>query len=78
MGQKLCKYLVRKYAMTKTLLPIVLGLVVILSPSRADDITLTDGTVLKNAKMSHGGFLHCGAPRKLKLLQKRNLNFLGR
>ncbi len=37
--------------MTKNLLPIVLGLMGIFSPIRADDITLTDGTVLKNAKI---------------------------
>jgi len=37
--------------MTKLLLPIVLGLVAILSPLPADDITLSDGTVLKNAKI---------------------------
>jgi len=51
MGQKMCKYLIGKYAMTKTLLPVVLGLAAILSPLRADDITLTDGTVLKSAKV---------------------------
>jgi len=47
----MCKYLIGKYAMSKTLLPIVLGLAAILSPLRADDISLTDGTVLKNAKI---------------------------
>jgi hypothetical protein len=37
--------------MNKNLLPIVLSLMAILSPLRADDITLSDGTVLKNAKI---------------------------
>jgi hypothetical protein len=37
--------------MTKKLLPIVLGLVGIFMPIQADEITLTDGTVLKNAKI---------------------------
>ena len=37
--------------MTKIIRPIVFGMTVMLSPVRADDITLTDGTVLKNAKI---------------------------